>query len=148
MSDAWLAGAVVQARCIRTPDDIKGQKIRAAGPTFAAMWQAAGASIVSIPSNEVYNALADRRRRGTDTSTGSFAVVPALSRPKCLTAPEQQRVVVHVRAGADVEEELRSRWTEGTQQDALLQGERKAQKYYEDRPSRSTGDDQAYKDRR
>ena len=36
----------IQEDCIRKPDDIKGQKIRAAGPTFAAMWQAAGASIV------------------------------------------------------------------------------------------------------
>jgi len=58
LSDAWLAGAVASKKaCIRTPADIKGLKVRSAGPTFAAMWQAAGASIVSIPSNEVYNAL-------------------------------------------------------------------------------------------
>src|SRR5207302_977358 len=53
LADAWLAGAIASKRtCIRRPDDIKGQKVRSAGPTFAAMWQAAGASIVSIPSNE------------------------------------------------------------------------------------------------
>src|SRR5258707_13528439 len=53
LSDAWLAGAVASKRaCIRKPDDIKGLKIRSAGPTFAAMWQQAGASIVSVPSNE------------------------------------------------------------------------------------------------
>src|SRR5215813_243117 len=58
LADAWLAGAIASKRnCIRTPNDIKGQKVRSAGPTFAAMWQAAGASIVSVPSNEVYNAL-------------------------------------------------------------------------------------------
>src|SRR5437870_1984443 len=58
LADAWLAGAVASKKgCIRKPEDIKGVKIRSAGPTFAAMWQAAGASIVSIPSNEVYNAL-------------------------------------------------------------------------------------------
>src|SRR5437868_5985144 len=52
LADAWLAGAIASKKnCIRTPDDIKGQKVRSAGPTFAAMWQAAGASIVSIPSN-------------------------------------------------------------------------------------------------
>src|SRR5947209_12812224 len=45
LADAWLAGAVASKRgCIRQPDDIKGIKIRSAGPTFAAMWQAAGAS--------------------------------------------------------------------------------------------------------
>ncbi len=43
LSDAWLAGAIASKRqCIRTPADIKGQKLRSAGPTFAAMWQAAG----------------------------------------------------------------------------------------------------------
>ena len=51
LADAWLAGAVASKKgCIRKPEDIKGVKIRSAGPTFAAMWQAAGASIVSIPS--------------------------------------------------------------------------------------------------
>ena len=58
LADAWLAGAIASKKaCIRKPDDIKGLKVRSAGPTFAAMWQAAGASIVSVPSNEVYNAL-------------------------------------------------------------------------------------------
>src|SRR6266850_1271722 len=58
LADAWLAGAVASKKgCIRKPDDIKGLKVRSAGPTFAAMWQQAGASIVSIPSNEVFNAL-------------------------------------------------------------------------------------------
>src|SRR5712691_6546144 len=46
LADAWLAGAVASKKaCIRTPADIKGLKVRSAGPTFAAMWQAAGASI-------------------------------------------------------------------------------------------------------
>src|SRR5213083_3551249 len=58
LSDAWLAGAIASKKgCIRRPEDIKGLKVRSAGPTFASMWQSAGASIVSIPSNEVYNAL-------------------------------------------------------------------------------------------
>ena len=47
-SDAWFAGAVASKTTLhRTPKDIKGMKFRAAGPTFAAMWEAAGASIVS-----------------------------------------------------------------------------------------------------
>ena len=72
LADAWLAGAVASKRgCIRQPDDIKGLKVRSAGPTFAAMWQAAGASIVSIPSNEVYNALQTGVAEATDTSSGA-----------------------------------------------------------------------------
>src|SRR2546426_5255531 len=88
LSDAWLAGAVASKKsCVRTPADIKGVKIRSAGPTFAAMWQAAGASIVSIPSNEVYNALQTRVAEATDTSSGSFVSFRIYEQVKCLTAP-------------------------------------------------------------
>ena len=88
LADAWLAGAVASKKgCIRKPDDIKGVKIRSAGPTFAAMWQAAGASIVSIPSNEVYNALQTGVAEATDTSTGSFVSFRIYEQVKCVTAP-------------------------------------------------------------
>src|ERR1035437_3708103 len=88
LSDAWLAGAVASKKaCIRTPADIKGLKIRSAGPTFAAMWQAAGASIVSVPSNEVYNALQTGVAEATDTSTGSFVWFRIYEQVKCVPAP-------------------------------------------------------------
>src|SRR5919199_3562233 len=88
LADAWLAGAIASKRgCIRKPDDIKGQKVRSAGPTFAAMWQSAGASIVSIPSNEVYNALQTGVADATDTSTGSFVSFRIYEQVKCITAP-------------------------------------------------------------
>src|SRR5262245_40415206 len=88
LADAWLAGAIASKKgCIRKPDDIKGLKVRSAGPTFAAMWQAAGASIVSIPSNEVYNALQTGVADATDTSSGSFVSFRIYEQVKCLTAP-------------------------------------------------------------
>jgi TRAP-type C4-dicarboxylate transport system substrate-binding protein len=88
LADAWLAGAVASKKgCIRKPDDIKGLKVRSAGPTFAAMWQAAGASIVSVPSNEVYNALQTGVAEATDTSSGSFVSFRIYEQVKCLTAP-------------------------------------------------------------
>ncbi|HET7412640.1 MAG TPA: TRAP transporter substrate-binding protein DctP [Pararhizobium sp.] len=88
LADAWLAGAVgSKGECIRVPDDIKGLKIRSAGPTFAAMWQAAGASIVSIASNEVYNALQTGVADATDTSTASFVSYRLYEQLKCVTAP-------------------------------------------------------------
>src|SRR5919198_2517902 len=50
LADAWLAGAMASKRgCIRKPEDAKGLKFRSAGAAFAAMWQAAGATIVLIP---------------------------------------------------------------------------------------------------
>src|SRR6476469_3828745 len=88
LADAWLAGAVASKKaCIRKPEDIKGLKVRSAGPTFAAMWQQAGASIVSIPSNEVYNALQTGVADATDTSTGSFVSFRIYEQVKCITAP-------------------------------------------------------------
>jgi TRAP-type C4-dicarboxylate transport system substrate-binding protein len=88
LADAWLAGAVASKKgCVRTPADMKGLKIRSAGPTFAAMWQAAGASIVSIPSNEVYNALQTGVADATDTSSGSFVSFRIYEQVKCITAP-------------------------------------------------------------
>jgi TRAP-type C4-dicarboxylate transport system substrate-binding protein len=88
LADAWLAGAMASKRgCIRKPEDVKGLKFRSAGPTFAAMWQSAGATIVSVPSNEVYNALQTGVAEGTDTSSGSFVSFRIYEQVKCLTAP-------------------------------------------------------------
>src|SRR5512135_1324709 len=42
LSDAWFAGGVAAKEgCIVHPNDLKGRKFRAAGPTFAGMWEAA-----------------------------------------------------------------------------------------------------------
>src|SRR5256885_16441847 len=73
LSDAWLAGAIASKKaCIRTPDDIKGLKVRSAGPTFAAMWQAGGAPIVSVSADGGYHAPPTGLADYTDTSTRSF----------------------------------------------------------------------------
>ena len=62
-------------------------KVRSAGATFAQMWAGAGASIVSVPSNEVYNALQQGVAQATDTSTGSFVSFRLYEQLKCVTAP-------------------------------------------------------------
>ena len=50
IADAWLSGAFASKKgCITSPDTIKGQVIRAAGPAFEEMLVAAGASISSNP---------------------------------------------------------------------------------------------------
>ncbi|MGE3064895.1 MAG: TRAP transporter substrate-binding protein DctP [Hyphomicrobiaceae bacterium] len=129
LADAWLAGAVASKKgCIRKPDDIKGQKVRSAGPTFAAMWQAAGASIVSIPSNEVYNALQTGVADATDTSAGSFVSFRIYEQVKCITAPGENALwfmyepVLMSKKSFD---KLNKQ-----QQDVLLKAGKKSQEYF------------------
>lgn len=88
LADAWLAGAFGSKKnCILEPDDAKGLKVRSAGATFAEMWAGAGASIVSVPSNEVYTALQTGVAEATDTSSGSFVSFRIYEQVQCLTAP-------------------------------------------------------------
>lgn len=88
LADAWLAGAFAAKRnCILEPQDAKGLKVRSAGATFAEMWAGAGASVVSVPSNEVYNALQTGVIEATDTSTGSFVSFRLYEQVQCITAP-------------------------------------------------------------
>jgi TRAP-type transport system periplasmic protein len=90
LADAWLAGAFgSKENCILEPADAQGLKVRSAGATFAEMWAGAGASIVQIPSNEVYNALQTGVAQGTDTSAGSFVSFRLYEQLSCLTAPGQ-----------------------------------------------------------
>jgi TRAP-type C4-dicarboxylate transport system substrate-binding protein len=88
LADAWLAGAFAgKDKCILKPEDAAGMKVRSAGATFSQMWAGAGASVVSIPSNEVYNAMQQGVIQGTDTSTGSFVSFRLYEQVKCITAP-------------------------------------------------------------
>jgi len=129
LADAWLAGAMASKRaCIRKPEDVKGLKFRSAGPTFAAMWQAAGASIVSVPSNEVYNALQTGVAEATDTSSGSFVSFRIYEQVKCLTAPGDNALWFMY------EPVLMSKKTftrlNRQQQDVLMKAGRKSQEFF------------------
>ncbi len=129
LADAWLAGAIASKKgCIRTPNDIKGLKVRSAGPTFAAMWQAAGASIVSVPSNEVYNALQTGVAEATDTSSGSFVSFRIYEQVKCLTAPGDN-ALWFMYEPVLMSKKTFSRLTQ-PQQDALLKAGKKSQDYF------------------
>ena len=129
LADAWLAGAIASKRaCIRKPDDIKGLKVRSAGPTFAAMWQAAGASIVSVPSNEVYNALQTGVAEATDTSSGSFVSFRIYEQVKCLTAPGDN-ALWFMYEPVLMSKKSFSRLNK-KQQDVLMQAGRKSQEYF------------------
>lgn len=130
LADAWLAGAFGgKEKCIRKPEDAAGMKVRSAGATFAQMWAGAGASIVSIPSNEVYNALQQGVAQGTDTSTGSFVSFRLYEQLKCVTAPGDnalwfmyEPVLISKKAWNSLNE---------AQQKALMAASQKAEDYFE-----------------
>jgi TRAP-type C4-dicarboxylate transport system substrate-binding protein len=130
LSDAWFAGGMASKEgCIKMPADLKGAKFRAAGPTFAAMWQTAGASIVSPPSNEIYNAFQTGVVSATDTSLGTFASMRLYEVTKCLTAPGNNALWFMY------EPVLMSKKSfdklDKKQQDAVLKAGKDAQKFYE-----------------
>jgi TRAP-type C4-dicarboxylate transport system substrate-binding protein len=130
LSDAWFAGGMAAKKsCILSPGDMKGMKFRAAGPTFAAMWEAAGASIVTPPSNEIYNAFQTGVVNGTDTSLGTFASTRLYEVTDCLTAPGNNALWFMY------EPVLMSKKSfdrlSKPQQDAVLKAGKKAEAYYE-----------------
>ena len=88
LADAWLAGGFVSAKnCILAPDDIRGQVTRAAGPAFERMLAAAGASIASMPSSEIYTAMQTGVLDAANTSSASFISYRIYEHTECLTAP-------------------------------------------------------------
>lgn len=88
IADAWLAGAFASKEsCITGPDSIAGQVTRAAGPAFERMLAAAGASISSMPSSEIYTAMQTGVLDAANTSSGSFVSYRLYEQVSCLTAP-------------------------------------------------------------
>jgi TRAP-type C4-dicarboxylate transport system substrate-binding protein len=88
ISDAWLSGAFASKKgCITAPDTVKGQVIRAAGPAFEQMLVAAGASISSMASSEIYTGMQTGVLDAANTSSASFVSFRLYEHAKCLTAP-------------------------------------------------------------
>jgi len=146
LSDAWFGGGMASKRgCIATPDDVKGLKFRAAGPTFAQMWQSAGASIVSVPSNEIYNAFQTGVAEATDTSMGSFLSFRLYEQAKCLTVPGANALWFMYEPLLMSKKSFEK--LDKNQQKVLLEAGKKAQKYYEDKAeSVDAATIKAYKD--
>ena len=88
LSDAWLAGGFVgKDFCVTTPESVEGKVMRAAGPAFEQMLAAAGASINSMPSSEIYSAMNTGVLDGANTSSGSLVSYRIYEQSNCLTPP-------------------------------------------------------------
>ncbi|MGF1620926.1 MAG: TRAP transporter substrate-binding protein DctP [Rhodomicrobiaceae bacterium] len=130
IADAWLSGAFASKKnCITGPESIKGQVTRAAGPAFEQMLAAAGASISSMPSNEIYNGMQTGVLDATNTSSASFVSFRLYEQVKCLTAPGDNALwfmYEPVLMSKQVFDGLTKE-----QQDALLAAGKKSEEFFE-----------------
>lgn len=129
IADAWLAGGFASKKhCITSPDTIDGQVIRAAGPAFEQMLVAAGASISSMPSSEIYSAMQTGVLDATNTSNDSFVSYRLYEQVKCLTAPGEN-ALWFMYEPVLISKKVFSRLTP-EQQKAILDGAKKAEDYF------------------
>jgi TRAP-type C4-dicarboxylate transport system substrate-binding protein len=88
LADAWLAGGFASKKnCILGPETMAGQVTRAAGPAFEQMLAGAGASISSMSSSAIYQAMQTGVLDAANTSSGSFVSYRIYEQVSCLTAP-------------------------------------------------------------
>jgi TRAP-type transport system periplasmic protein len=82
----YLAGGFAgKDKCITKPEDINGLQTRAAGKAFEQMLAAAGASIASMASSEIYNAMQTGVLDAANTSSSSFVSYRIYEQVKCYT---------------------------------------------------------------
>ncbi len=82
----YLAGGfAAKDKCIRKPEDVAGLQTRAAGKSFEQMLAGAGASIASMASSEVYNAMQSGVLDAVNTSSSSFVSFRLYEQVACYT---------------------------------------------------------------
>lgn len=82
----YLAGGFAgKDKCITNPSDIEGLQTRAAGKAFEQMLAGAGASIASMSSSEIYNAMQTGVLDAANTSSSSFVSFRIYEQVACYT---------------------------------------------------------------
>jgi TRAP-type C4-dicarboxylate transport system substrate-binding protein len=82
----YLAGGFAgREGCITSPDDMEGLQTRAAGKAFEQMLAGAGASIASMASSEIYNAMQTGVLDAANTSSSSFVSYRIYEQVQCYT---------------------------------------------------------------
>lgn len=125
----YLAGGFASTGdCITRPEHVNGLTTRAAGKAFEQMLAAAGASISSMASSEIYNAMQTGVLQAVNTSSSSFASFRLQEQVKCYTPAGDyalwfmyQPVMMNKSAFDDLTE---------AQQAALLAAAEKAEAWY------------------
>ncbi len=125
----YLAGGFAgKDKCITGPDDVAGLQTRAAGKAFEQMLAGAGASIASMASSEIYNAMQTGVLNAANTSSSSFVSYRIYEQVSCYTPASDvalwfmyQPLLMNKSTFDGLTEE---------QQAALLAGAEKAEAYY------------------
>ncbi|WP_417255593.1 TRAP transporter substrate-binding protein DctP [Celeribacter halophilus] len=125
----YLAGGFAGTdKCITNPADMEGVQIRAAGKAFEQMLAGAGASIASMASSEIYNAMQTGVLQAANTSSSSFVSYRIYEQVSCYTPAGDvalwfmyQPLLMNKSTFDDLSED---------QQNALLAAAEKAEAFY------------------
>lgn len=125
----YLAGGFAgKDKCITSPEDVVGLQTRAAGKAFEQMLASAGASIASMASSEIYNAMQTGVLDAANTSSSSFVSYRLYEQVSCYTPAGDvalwfmyQPLLMNKSTFDGLDE---------AQQQALLAGAAKAQDFY------------------
>jgi len=91
VSWVWQAGGVAsRTRALLTPDDAKGLKVRGGSREMDMMLKTAGASVITLPSNEIYAAMQTGAMDAAMTSSTSFISFKLEEIAKFLTSGRQR----------------------------------------------------------
>ncbi|MFX0540224.1 TRAP transporter substrate-binding protein DctP [Roseovarius sp. S4756] len=142
----YLAGGFAgKEKCITKPEDVSGLQTRAAGKAFEQMLAGAGASIASMSSADIYNAMQTGVLDAANTSSSSFVSYRIYEQVSCYTPAGDvalwfmyQPLLMNKSKFESLSEE---------QQQALLDGAAKAEAYYLEEAKKEDADSvQVFKD--
>ena len=125
----YLAGGFAgKDKCMSSPKDVKGMQMRAAGKSFNQLLAGAGASIASMASSEIYNAMQTGVLDGANTSSSSFVSYRIYEQVKCYTPAAEQALWFMYQPLLMTKSKFES--LNGAQQKALKAGAKKAEEFY------------------
>lgn len=142
----YLAGGFVgKDKCITAPEDVKGLQTRAAGKAFEQMLAGAGASIASMASSEIYNAMQTGVLTAANTSSSSFVSYRIYEQVKCYTPAGD--VALWFMYQPLLMNKSRFDGLTAEQQKALLDASAKAQAFYlEEAKKQDAASEQVFRD--
>ncbi|WP_415402032.1 TRAP transporter substrate-binding protein DctP [Tateyamaria sp. SN3-11] len=142
----YLAGGFVgKDKCITKPDDVKGLQTRAAGKAFEQMLAGAGASIASMASSEIYNAMQTGVLTAANTSSSSFVSYRIYEQVSCYTPAGD--VALWFMYQPLLMNKSRFDGLTAEQQSALLEASAKAQAFYlEEAKKQDAASEQVFRD--